>query len=156
MTEERKPFRVRCQPCGHVWVAGYYPMELVKFANLLKGTKCPNCAADSKTMFLAQEDTPKKPRATSQRLTPRESDTLRVIAALADGADIVSSGIRDLGTRIGKSHGEARAIMIALERKKCLERVGQDLQSRRGIWRLTNRARDMLASSDGLAEANAS
>lgn len=57
MTQERKPFHVRCQPCGHVWIAGYLPMELAKFANLLKGTKCPNCAAGSKTMFLASEAT---------------------------------------------------------------------------------------------------
>jgi hypothetical protein len=49
---ERKPFTVRCGECRHEWIAGYTPMEMGRFAKLLRGACCPMCGADSKKLFL--------------------------------------------------------------------------------------------------------
>ncbi|MDP2322511.1 MAG: hypothetical protein Q8N51_00585 [Gammaproteobacteria bacterium] len=54
MPDARTPLRVRCHLCSHSWIAAYVPMELVLFVKLVKGLRCPMCAADSKSIFLPE------------------------------------------------------------------------------------------------------
>lgn len=35
------PFWAKCPECGHCWPAGYYPMNLARFAQLVIGAHCP-------------------------------------------------------------------------------------------------------------------
>lgn len=51
--EDRTPFRVRCGKCQHVWTAAYLPMEVGSCCRLLKGVRCPMCAAGGREIFLA-------------------------------------------------------------------------------------------------------
>ena len=36
---------VRCESCGHSWIAAYLPMVMAKIARLMKGLACPKCGA---------------------------------------------------------------------------------------------------------------
>lgn len=56
MTDQRKPFWVKCSACQHVWAAAYAPMELAAMARLLKSARCPNCAHGPKGIFIAKQD----------------------------------------------------------------------------------------------------
>jgi Zn finger protein HypA/HybF involved in hydrogenase expression len=46
MTEVRKPFWVKCEPCNHCWAPAYAPMELALLAKVIKGARCPKCGSD--------------------------------------------------------------------------------------------------------------
>lgn len=50
--------KVRCKPCNFVWTAAYLPMPAKKIATLLKGTRCPCCAATSRRIVLEIDDPP--------------------------------------------------------------------------------------------------
>lgn len=43
MSEERTPVYLRCARDDHQWIAAWLPMELGKFARLLKKATCPMC-----------------------------------------------------------------------------------------------------------------
>lgn len=49
---ERQPVWARCEACDHRWVAVYVPMELSRFASVLKAMRCPMCASTSKRHFV--------------------------------------------------------------------------------------------------------
>jgi len=55
MAEPRKPFWVKCPPCGHVWAAAYAPMEMGAFGRLLAATRCPNCGSGPKGILIAKQ-----------------------------------------------------------------------------------------------------
>lgn len=50
MTDKR-PMRVQCGKCDHIWPAAYLPMEMGKVAALLKRVMCPMCGAAAKDIF---------------------------------------------------------------------------------------------------------
>lgn len=54
---ERNPFVAKCSACGHAWVAAILPMEMRKFAKLMKGIACPNCGEGNKEIFWADKET---------------------------------------------------------------------------------------------------
>lgn len=56
-TSEKKPYRVRCGSCEHVWTAAYLPMVAVKAARLLMGLRCPMCAEGAGKIFMAKKGT---------------------------------------------------------------------------------------------------
>lgn len=56
MTEERKPFYLRCGVCGHVWVGAFTPMPLGLFAKVVGAAMCPKSAHDAKNIFLASTE----------------------------------------------------------------------------------------------------
>lgn len=58
MTAERKPFHVRCKPCGHEWPVAYTPMELGAFARTVKSARCPMCGRTSRNHFASLATTP--------------------------------------------------------------------------------------------------
>jgi hypothetical protein len=51
--DERNPFWVRCEPCGHHWIAAYLPMPMDKAAKVLGGLHCPNCGNGPMGIFMA-------------------------------------------------------------------------------------------------------
>lgn len=53
--EQRQPFLVTCKPCGHVWPVAWLPMGLAACGKLMKAARCPMCAADGRSIFLASE-----------------------------------------------------------------------------------------------------
>lgn len=55
MTEERKPFWVKCEPCGHCWAPAYFPMEAGKFAKAAKNVLCPMCGNGPKNIVVAKQ-----------------------------------------------------------------------------------------------------
>ena len=52
--ETKQPINVRCQECSHEWVAAYLPMDMAKFAKLMKSAHCPMCG--SKKAVLAKNE----------------------------------------------------------------------------------------------------
>lgn len=54
--EPRKPFWVKCPPCGHMWAPAYLPMEMGKCAKLLQSARCPNCGSGPKGILIAKQD----------------------------------------------------------------------------------------------------
>jgi rubredoxin len=58
----RQPQHARCDTCGHVFVAVYLPMELRKYAQILKALHCPLCGADSKKVFVSDGSAPWEPK----------------------------------------------------------------------------------------------
>jgi hypothetical protein len=46
MTDARKPFWVKCEPCNHCWAPVYAPMEVTLFAKIAKATRCPMCGSN--------------------------------------------------------------------------------------------------------------
>lgn len=51
----RQPLNVRCDSCGHVWVALYLPMPLSAASQVLGGARCPACASKSDQHFATEE-----------------------------------------------------------------------------------------------------
>lgn len=51
----KQPMQVQCGKCDHEWIAAWTPMEMGKMAKLLKGLRCPMCAATSKNIFLPEK-----------------------------------------------------------------------------------------------------
>lgn len=51
-----KAFWVKCEPCGHVWAAAYYPLELSLFARIAKSSVCPKCGERKKVTIAKQDD----------------------------------------------------------------------------------------------------
>jgi hypothetical protein len=41
--ERRTPVYLHCRPCDHQWIAAWLPMEMGKFARLMKKATCPMC-----------------------------------------------------------------------------------------------------------------
>lgn len=52
--QRKSPQWAFCVACGHAWVVAYLPMEVGRFAKLLKGACCPRCGASSKDARLWQ------------------------------------------------------------------------------------------------------
>lgn len=47
-SEEKKPMMGRCGECGHVWPVVYFPMDLERFVNVVKGASiCPMCGGEN-------------------------------------------------------------------------------------------------------------
>ena len=43
-------FWAKCRSCKHCWIVAFYPMQLDKFARILKQAKlCPKCGAPHPT-----------------------------------------------------------------------------------------------------------
>jgi hypothetical protein len=55
MSEERKPFWAKCEPCGHIWPAAYLPMTVATFAVVATGLHCPMCGG-GKVLVAKQDD----------------------------------------------------------------------------------------------------
>lgn len=55
MTEERKPFWVKCPTCSHCWPAAYAPMEVEAFAKTVMAARCPMCG-QSKGIGVAKQN----------------------------------------------------------------------------------------------------
>ena len=53
--DERKPFWVRCEPCGHAWAAHYMPIPASIAAKLLRRPLCPNCGNGPKGVVVAKQ-----------------------------------------------------------------------------------------------------
>lgn len=53
--EARKPFWVKCPPCGHVWAAAYFPMDATRMAKAAKQC-CPYCGHGPKGILVAKQD----------------------------------------------------------------------------------------------------
>lgn len=53
---ERKPFWAKCADCNHCWPVAYLPMEMSKAGKLMRGLKCPMCAATGKRIVIAKQD----------------------------------------------------------------------------------------------------
>jgi hypothetical protein len=56
MTDASKPFWAKCEPCGHVWAAAYYPMEVSKICKLMIKARCPKCASGPKGIVIAKQN----------------------------------------------------------------------------------------------------
>lgn len=56
MSDAGDKIHVRCEDCGHSWIAAYLPMAMAKVAKLMKGIACPKCGAAAKRIFLAKPD----------------------------------------------------------------------------------------------------
>ena len=54
MTDERKPFWVKCVKCSHCWAAAYLPMDVSTFARVAKTAGCPMCG--DKKPIVAKQD----------------------------------------------------------------------------------------------------
>lgn len=52
-TEPRQPVSVRCEVCEHKWVAAYLPLEISKYVRIMRGMRCPMCAANAKHIYLS-------------------------------------------------------------------------------------------------------
>lgn len=51
-----KAFWVKCEPCGHVWAAAYFPMDAMKFARIAqRHAACPKCG-ERKRVYVAKQD----------------------------------------------------------------------------------------------------
>lgn len=55
MSEERKPFWVKCGKCQHCWAAAYVPMEVALFARVAAKPRCPMCGNGPKNIFVAKQ-----------------------------------------------------------------------------------------------------
>lgn len=45
----------KCKSCGHIWAVAYYPMNLCKFAKIVKQhSNCPKC--DGEGLLAKQEE----------------------------------------------------------------------------------------------------
>lgn len=55
MSDERKPFWVKCRKCAHCWTAAYLPMEVDTFAKIATRAACPMCG-DRKPVIAKQDD----------------------------------------------------------------------------------------------------
>lgn len=55
MSEERKPFWVKCGKCSHCWAAAYLPMEMAACAKLMMVSRCPMCGNGPKNNFIAKQ-----------------------------------------------------------------------------------------------------
>lgn len=51
----RQPQWLKCLKCSHVWIGIYLPMELGKYARLMKKAFCPSCGAAAKDITLAKQ-----------------------------------------------------------------------------------------------------
>lgn len=49
---QRRPFKVRCGACGHVFAPLYLPMQMLTAASVLKSARCPRCGAGSDRLFV--------------------------------------------------------------------------------------------------------
>jgi DNA-directed RNA polymerase subunit RPC12/RpoP len=49
---ERTALNVQCRKCRHRWTAAYLPMPMASAAALLRGVRCPMCAANSRHIFI--------------------------------------------------------------------------------------------------------
>lgn len=50
-----RAFWVKCEPCGHIWAAAYWPMEVALFAKIAKrGSICPKCG-ETKRVYVAKQ-----------------------------------------------------------------------------------------------------
>ena len=53
--EAKKGAWAKCSGCGHCWIVAYYPMNLEKFAKLMKKhSDCPKCGEPG--MIAKQQD----------------------------------------------------------------------------------------------------
>lgn len=59
MSDERKPFWVKCRKCAHCWTAAYLPMEVDTFAKIATRAACPMCG-DRSIEALAGDDMSKQ------------------------------------------------------------------------------------------------
>lgn len=50
--KDKKPFEGRCLNCEHVWIIAYTPMEMRRFARVVKLAHCPMCGFGSKNIVL--------------------------------------------------------------------------------------------------------
>jgi hypothetical protein len=50
-------FWVHCSQCEFAWVAAYLPMEIEKFAKLIKKASCPKCAAGAPHIYCGRGET---------------------------------------------------------------------------------------------------
>ena len=53
--EDKKPLFVECLACKHSWIGLYMPMSLERVIEIMKGLHCPNCGADSNSIFKKKE-----------------------------------------------------------------------------------------------------
>lgn len=51
-----KPFWLKCMDCAHIWIGAYWPMEVGKFARIVKGCRCPKCGAAPKRLTMAKQN----------------------------------------------------------------------------------------------------
>jgi len=50
-TEDRTPHRVRCRPCGHVWIGFYLPLAIKDATKIMGKLTCPMCAAGADKIY---------------------------------------------------------------------------------------------------------
>jgi hypothetical protein len=55
VSEERKPFWVKCGKCSHCWAPAYAPMPLEEFAKATGRAICPMCGNGPKNIFVAKQ-----------------------------------------------------------------------------------------------------
>lgn len=65
MTEERKPFWVKCPKCSHCWTVAFAPMEVGLFAKIaMAGSKfCPKCGATGAVVAKQKDGELREPAA---------------------------------------------------------------------------------------------
>ena len=94
VTDERKPFLVKCDPCWHTWIAAYTPIPVDAFLRVMKGLCCPMCGAGAKqiVMVVRQSASPGKDGALDDAHTTGKDDypdrdrdaVVRTVSASAD------------------------------------------------------------------------
>lgn len=53
--EAKKPFCAKCKDCDHVWIAAYYPMDMVTFGAIMRDLRCPMCGVGANYITPAKQ-----------------------------------------------------------------------------------------------------
>lgn len=53
--EPKEPLKVRCGVCEHTWIAAYEPIDVPKVIRIMRGMRCPMCAATSRHIYLTSD-----------------------------------------------------------------------------------------------------